>query len=151
MLSRLAYVAVAGSALVTAVGCGGGDGSEGLSRQEFIQQAEAICERAESESDALAEPQTDAELIEAGEQNLSILERMISDLGELEPPSELKADLESWLALADRQATTAGDFIEALREQDQAQVQELGIQLEETEQQADALAAKIGIRACGAD
>jgi hypothetical protein len=44
-----------------------------------------------------------------------------------------------------------GNFIEALREQDEAQVQELGTQLEETEQQADALAANIGIRACGAD
>ena len=150
MLSRLAFVAVAGTALVAAVGCGGGDGSEGLSRQEFIQQAEAICERAESESDALAEPQTDVEVIEFGEQNVSILERMISDLGELEPPSELKADVEGWLALADRQVTTGGDFIEAFREQDEAQVQELVTQLEETEQQADALAAKIGMT-CGVD
>jgi uncharacterized protein Yka (UPF0111/DUF47 family) len=59
--------------------------------------------------------------------------------------------VEGWLALADRQATTGGDLIEALREQDEAQVHELGTQIEETEQQADALAAKIGIRACGAD
>ena len=117
MLSRLA---VAGTAVVAAVACGGGDGSEGLSRQEFIQEAEAICKRAQSESDALAEPQTDAEAIDFSEQTVSILERMITDLGELEPPSQLKADVEGWLALADRQATTGGDFIEALREQDEA-------------------------------
>lgn len=150
MLSRLAFVAVAGTALIAAVGCGGGGGGESLSRQEFIQQADAICERAKSDSDALAEPQTDVDVIEFGEQNVSLLERVISDLGELEPPSELKADVEDWLALADRQAATGGDFIEAFREQDEAQVQELVTQLEETEQQADALAAKIGMT-CGVD
>ena len=51
--SRLAVASLATIAVLSVAGCGGGDDDEGPSKQEFIAQADAICQEADKEQAAV--------------------------------------------------------------------------------------------------
>lgn len=70
-------------------GCGGGD-----PKQEYIEQASKICERASSERDELTFPAQPADFAPYTDKVVAIAERAQKDLAELEPPEADRADLE---------------------------------------------------------
>ena len=74
---------------------------------------------------------------------------MNSELKELDPPASLEPDVDQWLALADRQADTASELIDALQSEDEAKVAQLPEQLTSTAEERQSLARKIGLRRCG--
>lgn len=77
------------STVLLLAGCGGGD-----PKQEYIEEASEICERASSERDDLTFPAKPADFAPYADEVVAIAERAQEDLAELEPPEEDRAELE---------------------------------------------------------
>jgi hypothetical protein len=137
------------SFLILSTACGGGGDGDQLTEDEYVQQAEEICLRASAESDALEQPQTQAEIVEFAQENLRLLVRGNSELRELEPPASLESVVDQWLALSDRQADVASELIDALQSEDEAKVAQLQEQLTSNAEEIQSLSRKIGLRRCG--
>jgi hypothetical protein len=97
-VGRPLFAALAVAALVT--GCGGGGGSEAprLSSAQFASRADAICRTYNSQSNAIAQPNSLAELATAINKLVPLLDQSIEKLQKLSPPKDEQADVDKWLA-----------------------------------------------------
>jgi hypothetical protein len=104
-------------------GCGG-DGDEQLSRAEFVQQATAICDRAEERLRELGEPGSLEELEAYAREAQTVTNDSVADLRELAPPEQLQGGFDRYLERADEvialldeleQAAGSGDAAESSR------------------------------------
>ena len=93
-------------------GCAG-SGDDRLSREEFVEQATAICERAEQRIGELDPPTSVDDLGTYASEARSITEDGLNDLEGLEPPEELEEGF-------DRYLDQGNDVVEVLEELEQA-------------------------------
>lgn len=146
MSRRLALLVVA---LATITGCGSDDGGDRLSRAEFVRQADAICTRYEARLDALGQPTNVAELRSFADRALPIAREGREELGKLNPPEDLDQTYDDWLAEGDQ----AIDIVERLRDAaedgDQAEIQQIAREAQETDRESNRLAAELGFEQCG--
>jgi hypothetical protein len=161
MRRRVTLTAVA-AVCVLAVGCssdddgssGNGSGatteSQRLTKEEYIAQADAICQEADAKIDAVPEPQSTEELAEYGEQVVEIGQDQLDRLRALEPPQTDEGTINEAYDLLEQQLAIATDLIDAAREDDLEQVQELLAQGEQLNDQADQIAEDYGLTECGA-
>lgn len=138
------------AALAVATGCGG-DGGERLSREELVSQADAICAEYEAELDELAEPESLADFERLVEDAKPIVENGIEGLRGLEPPEDLEDEYDEWLARNEENVETIDDLQAAVAERDEQRIQEIVQELDANEQEADELAAEIGLEDCASD
>lgn len=130
-------------ALAAAVaGCAGG-GGERLSREEFVEQATAICSRAEERVGALAEPETIEEVETYAREARVITEEGVSDLRELEPPEELEDGFDSYLEQGDEVVALLGELERSAAAGDEAEARRISGRI------ADAADAQAAARAAG--
>lgn len=131
----------AAAALALALAGCAGDGEERLSREEFVEQATAICTRAEERIGALEQPETVAELGEYAREARAITEEGVSDLRELEPPEDLEQGFRRYLESGDEVVALLGELEEAAESGDEAEARRVAEQIGESADAADAARA----------
>ena len=113
-----------GLALAAGVaGCA--DGGERLSRAAFVEQATAICSRAEERVGALAQPESVEEVEAYAREARAITEEGVSHLRELEPPEELEDGFERYLEQADEVVALLGQLERSAAAGDEAEARRL--------------------------
>jgi hypothetical protein len=116
---------------------------------EFRQQADAICAKYESKIEALARPTSLDDLQGFVDQVIPLIEQGNAELGDLEPPEELADDWGRALELQEENLQKARELQTAIRDKDDARVQQLFTELGETEDESNRIARSIGLEKCG--
>jgi len=81
------------SLVLVTTGCGGEDDVD--AKQAYVDQATAVCERAQSAFTALPQPSSAAAFAPFADETVSIAERAQGELAELTPPEADRAELET--------------------------------------------------------
>lgn len=81
--------------LLLATACGGSDGPKGLSKADFVAQAEAICKKANADIDALGTPSDLAGIAGFLDKLVKVADDATKALNELDAPEADEADLEA--------------------------------------------------------
>jgi hypothetical protein len=136
-------------AAVALAGCGG-DG-ERLTREEYVEQATAICARVEERVEALGEPQSPAEVETLGRELRDALGDGLDELRELEPPEELAEPFERYLEAGDDVVEQLDRLTAAAADGDRAGVERAAAAGDELGRQAAELAATAAIPGCEDD
>jgi hypothetical protein len=151
MAARMgALLAVLAVAAATAA-CGGGDGGGGeLSREEYVAQADAICERTNEQEAALGEaPSSLPALAEYLEKQKEIAEDQLTALRELDPPQQLEEQVDEAYGLLDQVVGKIDEAVAAAQAGDVATLTAVGGEAQKLAAQADRIANEIGLTVCG--
>ncbi len=140
---------LAAAALVS--GCAGGGGSDRLTKEEYIKQADAICAESIEKIKALGEPQDLAGLAALSKQAVEIAEDQLAQLRALVPPEEIEEQVNRAYDLVDQQNDVARQIVAAAESGDTAEVQQLVEEAAPLAQEGDDIAANIGLQVCGSD
>ena len=141
---------VTSTALAVGAGCGG-DGDDRLSREELVSEADAICAEYEAELGTLAEPESLADFERLVQDAKPIVENGIESLQALNPPEDLEDEFDEWISRNEENVAAIEDLQEAVADRDEQRIQEIVRQIDENEQEADELAAEIGLEDCASD
>ena len=141
---RAAAVALLALALVA--GCSGGSGR--LSKEEYAQQADALCTKYDAELAKLPSPTTLDALAQMAVQAKAIAAEGAAKLRALQPPEELQKQADAWLALNDANVKDIESMRKAAAANDRVKVQEIARDASRNEAMADELARKLGLKAC---
>ncbi len=142
-------VALAVLALVAA-GCMGGDGDDRLSEEEYLREADAICASYDERLNSLPEPTNLTGLERVAGQALALASEGVERLRALKPPEELQAQVDEWIERNEENVRKIRELREAAAQKQAQRVQELASAAADNEDEADALAKEIGLRACAA-
>lgn len=124
--------------------CGGG-----LSKEEFIEAADEICEKADERSQDL-EPPTNPQALRAFvERAERITRRLVEDLRELEPPEGDRDIIERMIGKIEEAIGYLPEIERAARRSDVAAIQQLGARLQAAASEANDLARDYGMKECG--
>lgn len=144
-------IALLAAAVAAAAGCaGGGEGDDRLSKAEYVERAEGICEDYERRLDELGDPRNVADLARLTKEALPIARRGVASLRELAPPEDMQAAVDEWLELNDRNVAGIERLGTAARAGNEDRVQEIAREAAATEDRADRLARKLGLSKCAA-
>jgi hypothetical protein len=144
---RSALVAL-GACLVLAAGCGGDDDGDGDS-DAFRAEANAICADYEEKIAMIPPPQDALDEWAAIAADIGdLLEAGVNELDALEPPGDLGDSYDEWLALKRRSLEATRDLQEAGAAANQELISEALDSLEESEREADEIAAELGLDEC---
>ena len=122
-----------------------------MTADEFRQEADAICAEFEGRLDDLGRPESLDDLQNFVSEAVPIIEEGNAQLQELNPPDELQEQWDSAMEINNEQLETVRDLREAVEDGDQARVQELIEAGNESNAEADQLAADLGLEDCGSD
>jgi hypothetical protein len=146
-MMRLVGVA---AAVALAAGCGGGGGGDRLSKSEFVSRADSICQKYQAKLDALGTPQDQQQLTSFADKALPIAKQGRDDLGELNPPKDLRKTFDAWLAQGDRAIEIVENIRAAAEKGDSGELQRIAQEAQKTDRESNRLAAELGFRECGA-
>ena len=121
---------------------------ERLSVPEYVRRADAICAEYDRRLESLPDPENVEGIAEVAEEAIPIAREGAGKLRALRPPEEVEPTVERWLARNDANIDRMEDLRDAAREGDATAVQRIASAAVENEQRADALARRIGLRAC---
>ena len=127
--------------------CGGSD--DRLSREELIEQGDAICSEYDSRVDEIEDPENSDDVARCVDEVKPVIEEGTDKLDELTPPEELEDDYDEWIELARAQVAAADDMKAAAAEGDDARVEEIVSDLRDNDAEANRLAQSIGFKECG--
>ena len=146
---RVASLALMGALAVAlgAAACGGGD--DGLSRAEYIAQADAICKRSQRRLEDLGQADSVNRFVQLTERAIPILRKQFRDIDALEPPEEIAAQVHEWHEVNTRGVEELEDLPQAVRVRDRARSEALLRRAARHEERAAALARRIGFKVCG--
>ena len=137
-------VVLAALAAMTLQACGGG-----LSKEEFIEAADELCEKADERSQDL-EPPTNPEalrvFVERAEQ---ITRRLVEDLRELDAPEDDRDTIDRMIDKIEEAVGYLPAIERAARLSDLAAIQQLGARLQAAATEANDLARDYGMKKCG--
>jgi hypothetical protein len=129
-------------------GCGGDDR---LTREEFVSEAEAICE----EFDQRVEDVPDAESADDVERYVDevrpVIEEGLDELRALQPPEELEEQWNELMDKNDEAVEVLDDFRQAAASADEARLQEISEEVSRQDAETDRLARAIGLENCTSD
>lgn len=152
MRGGLALLA-AGAGAVLLAACGGGGGGGGgasPSPDEFRQQADAICAKYEQKLETLGTPTSPDDFGDFVDRAVTIIEEGNAEMDKLDAPDELADDWSRAMELQDENLEKVRDLQEAIRDNDSERVQQLFTEFNETEEESNELARKMGLEKCGA-
>lgn len=131
-------------------GCGGdGDGGERLSHRQLASRADAICRRFERQIDALAQPRSMGELAQFAREAKAIFEDGLDELRALEPPEDVEATYDEWIAIGDDTVRALDRAIDAAEDGDEAEVLRIQEETAALNERADGLAEALAFESCG--
>jgi hypothetical protein len=141
------------SAVLLAAGCGGGGSSSrntaySNSKSAFAAAMNSVCASLNAQVRTIGRPQTLAEVASKGPELQSQSQKALSKLESLEPPAEIKAAFDDFIATSKQQDTLIGQLIDAAKAKDGAKVKTLGAQIDELSKKSDADVQQIGAPAC---
>jgi len=136
---------VVGLALLAGTACS----DQGLSKEEFIERADAVCAEAEEQTKDLQPPRSPEELAEFTDEAQRITGELLSDLRELEPPEEGRETIESLLATIEEALGYLPQIRDAALERQAQRIQELGSSLQQASSKANEIAQGYGLQTCG--
>jgi hypothetical protein len=140
---------VAATTVALGAACGGGGDGDRLTREELIQQGDAICSEFESRVDEIDEPEGPDDVERYIGEARPIVEEGADALDELQPPEELEDDYDEWIRLS-REGVAAFDDLEAAAaDGDEQRIQEITQDLQDEQAKADRIAQSIGFEQCG--
>jgi hypothetical protein len=147
-LRRVAPAAIAlALGALPAAGCGGGD--SGLSREELIARADAICEQYERRTEEVETPQGFEDIEQFAVETRTLIQEAVNQLGELEPPGELAEDYDRWIGQNEENLGLLEDVESAAAAGDEARVRDLLGEAQQASARTDRLAEEIGFEECG--
>jgi hypothetical protein len=129
-------------------GCGSGDDGTPLSREEFVAQADAICQEYEAKLNALGTPQSAEDLQEFADESVPIAEEGQGKLEDLTPPAELQDVYDEWLAQGDKAVDIVQRLEAAASENDQQEIQAIAAEAEAADARSRELAEQLGFDEC---
>jgi hypothetical protein len=119
------------AAAAALAGCAG-SGDDRLSREDFVEQATAICDRAEERIGELDAPASVDELEAYAREARSITEEGLDDLEALEPPADLEAGFDRYLDQGNAVVGVLEELEGAAASGDEAEAQRLAGELAES-------------------
>jgi hypothetical protein len=132
--------------ILALVGCGGE--AKRLSREEYAQQADAICAKGNRRTEQLPSPGNLSELADVTDKTLDILEGALNDLRKLKPPSDQQKIADQWLA----QLETLTEDLEEIRDEARANdiqaVQAIAEKAQDHNTRANELGTTLGMKVC---
>lgn len=123
--------------------------SSGLSKEEYIEQADAICAEADAKTQDIAPPKSAAELEDFVNQAEEVTAKLLADLRELEPPEEGRETVEQMLKKIEEAMGYLPEIEEAARSRDTQQLTAVAQQLQSAASEANRLAQEYGLEKCG--
>lgn len=147
-MSRILFLSLA-SGVILAAGCGG-DGDR-LTREEFVSQAEAICEDYDARIEDLGEPENEEQLGEYTDELVRLVEEGVAEFRELRPPEELQDEYDRWMDSNEEAVDAARELDQAVEEQDSERLGQIATEVEQKEEEADELARDLGLEECATD
>jgi ribosomal protein L16 Arg81 hydroxylase len=146
---RAGAVSLLGVFLLLAAGCGGGGGGgDRLTKAEFQQQANAICDKYEKQLRAISPPTSLDEIPDIVDQALEILDKEIGEISDLKPPEELQSQFDELIAQSDKTKQAANDLSAAAKANDKEAVQKALSEGNAASDKADQLAGQLGLDSC---
>ncbi len=132
-------------------GCGGdGDGDDQLTRAEFVEQATAICDRAEARLGELGAPGSIEELEAYASEAQTVTSDTVAELRELEPPEALEDGFDRYLARVEEVIGQLGELEEAAGAGNEAEASRIAGEIGDSAEAEDAARAA-GLEACESD
>ena len=145
-MGRPLFAALAVVALVA--GCGGGSEAPRLSSAQFASRADAICRTYNSRSNAIAQPNSLAELATAINKLVPLLDQSIEKLQKLSPPKDEQADVDKWLAGVQRLEDDLRSVQASAAKKDEQGVRAALESGDAHNKRSNAMAAKLGLTVC---
>jgi Tfp pilus assembly protein PilP len=139
--SRMFVLAV----LVLAAGCGGDDR---LSREEFVSEAEAICEDFDQRVNEVDEPESADDVERYVNEVRPVVEDGLDELRELQPPEEFEERWDVLMARNDDGLEALDDLAQAGANGDEARVQEISEDATRRDEESDRIALELGLEKC---
>lgn len=151
MRPRSARLVLLAAVLVLALAGGCGGGGDRLSREELIEDADAICADFDQQIDDVEEPQSVEDIERYVQEIRPIVEEGTDELAELEPPEELEEEYDDWIAATRSGLGRFDELEEAAATGDEQRVQEALQGAGQGGDEANRLADEIGFEECGGD
>jgi hypothetical protein len=142
---------ITGLLVAAAVGLGACGGDDGLSKADYVKQANAICRDANTQLGKIAEPTDVAGIATYVASAKKVTSVAVDKMAALEPPEELRADHKAHVADGRKVVTLADDLAAAAKSGDQAAFQRISQQGDRMDQTSDARAKKMGLGDCADD
>jgi hypothetical protein len=122
----------------------------GESKEDFANDADAICKEADEKLDDVDRPSTNDEIPEFLNETLEIAEDTKADLEDLDPPDDVEDDWNSYLDNVDEGIELVEDARDAAEEGDSERASQIlnGDEQQELEEENDQLAEDIGLEDC---
>jgi hypothetical protein len=136
-------------AVVSAAGCGGGDGR--LSKQEFDAKANAVCGKYQGRIDAVPEPKNLDDVPGYVDKIVPLIEKGTSEIDDLKPPEDLQDTYDDWRATQQRLLQKARDLKAAAQDNDAGRAQQVLREAGRASSRVDALARQLGANKCAED
>ncbi len=122
---------------------------EGLSKEEFIARADALCEAADEKTQDLEPPKSPEALTRFVDEAQAITATLLSDLRELEPPEEDREVIDRMLGKIEEAMSYLPQIKAAADERDLQEVSRLGEELQRAAAEANETAREYGLERCG--
>jgi hypothetical protein len=139
--SRMFVLAV----LVLAAGCGGDDR---LSREEFVSEAEAICEDFDQRVNEVDEPQNADDIERYVNEVRPVVEDGLNELKGIQPPEELEGQWNELVAMNDESLQALDDLAEAAANRDEDRLEEITEEASRRDEESDRIAQELGLQKC---
>lgn len=123
--------------------------SGGLSKEEFIAQADEICGSAEEKFNEIEQPTTPAELEGFVEEAEGVMNELLGDLRDLEAPDDIADQVDEMLTNLEGAVDQFPELVDAASSQDLDTVQTITGEIEEKTNAANSAAQDIGLDQCG--
>ena len=145
---RFGPIALVLTVVLVAGRCGGEDG---VSKADFVAQADGICKRYDEKLAALGEAKDLREAARIAERAVPLIRDGVARLRALQPPDELRALAERWYAVNAKNVELAERLRDAAKRGDLAAAQRTVRETRANERKADGLARKLGLEECAKD
>jgi hypothetical protein len=145
-----ALAVVVSAAVLVAAGCGGSSRNTAYagSKAAFAAAMNSICASANAKQKALGTPSNLADLVTQGPQIETIANDAVKTLSKLQPPDEIKSNVDDFISLTKQQVALLQQVVTAAKANDAAKVQALGRQGDALNKKGDVDANAIGAPAC---
>ena len=138
-------VALACLGLLAATACS----DDRLSKEEFIEQADAVCATVNERTEELGEPTTQESFPEFARKAKEITDEALEDMRALEPPEEDEERIDEMLDAIEKAASFLPEIADAVAENDPERMRDIGLEVQSAAQKASTIAEEYGFEECG--